>query len=202
MQKLTLPALRGILIGIGLGAAVLFALPITPGAPGTPPSAAGAEAPAPPTGTSETRSDVDGPADGPRCSVDKQYFDKPTTGLDPAAAKAWADAVATAKGQGVTLCLNDGKRSAAQQLAEFQEQVQKYGRAQAERQVLPPEKSMHVKGLAVDVQSRAGMAWLENTEGALGWCRMYDNEPWHFEYRAEYRSEGCPARKPSALEAD
>jgi len=57
---------------------------------------------------------------------------------------------------------------------------------------------MHVKGIAVDVQPLASASWVEEHGESLGWCRRYDNEPWHFEYDPEYTTAGCPELLPSA----
>ena len=132
------------------------------------------------------------------CPVDPSYHDKDTKGMNPAAARAWTKAKEEASSKGVTLCAHEAKRSVAQQKAEFDEALERYNgnRKLAEKYVLPPSKSLHVSGLAVDVQPRASAAWLERTAGALGWCRRYANEPWHFEYNKDYADSGCPALKP------
>ena len=96
------------------------------------------------------------------------------------------------------MCLNDGKRSRAQQQATYDYYVQQYGRISRATYVLPPEKSAHVLGTAIDVQPYAAYTWLESTAGALGFCRMYDNEAWHFEFSEAYKTAGCPARLPTA----
>lgn len=138
--------------------------------------------------------DIPGPDGGPACPGDPRYVDEPTTGLDARAAAAWDAAKAAAAGDGVTLCLNDGKRSRAQQQALYDDYVRQYGTTAADELVLTPDKSSHVTGLAVDAQPAAGYRWLEATGGSYGWCRSYDNEPWHFEFRADYAANGCPAR--------
>lgn len=109
---------------------------------------------------------------------------------------AWVSVKKLAATKGVTLCLNDGKRSNAQQIALFNLYVKEYGRAAATYYVLPPDKSAHVKGYAVDVQPARAYQWLQGTRGKWGWCRIYDNEAWHFEYSLVYRTSGCPARQP------
>jgi hypothetical protein len=130
---------------------------------------------------------------GPRCSVDRHYLDKSPDDLEPAATRAWRTARRAARQEGVTLCLNDGRRTVAQQQAEFDDYRRRLGSSKAAGEyVLPPERSMHVKGLAVDVQPRGSAAWLERTAGRYGWCRRYVNEPWHFEYNATYVVAGCP----------
>ena len=112
------------------------------------------------------------------------------------AAAAWVAADAAAAAQGVSMCLADGKRSRTQQQETYDDYVTQYGQAMADQYVLPPEKSAHVKGLAVDVQPYAAYTWLEGTAGSLGWCRIYDNEAWHFEYDLEFVTAGCPTRLP------
>ena len=140
--------------------------------------------------------DVPGPATGPVCALDERYVDERPDGLPPAVLSAWRSLVRAAD---VDLCLNDGKRSRDQQQREFDEAVGKFGNAElASRYVLPPSKSMHVKGFAVDVQPLSSAAWVEANGESLGWCRRYDNEPWHFEYKASYKADGCPDLEPSA----
>jgi LAS superfamily LD-carboxypeptidase LdcB len=77
--------------------------------------------------------------------------------------------------------------------------VERFGDAElASRYVLQPDESMHVVGIAVDVQPLASAAWVERNGSAFGWCRRYENEPWHFEYDSAYLASGCPALLPSA----
>ena len=135
-----------------------------------------------------------GPEGGPACSADPSYYDEPTTGLDPNLIVSWQRATADAAAQGVTLCLHDGKRSRQQQLDTFDAYVAQYGEAAAHQYVLPPEKSAHVAGYAIDVQPASADSWLEATNGSYGLCRMYDNEIWHFEWAATFQL-GCPPRR-------
>jgi len=143
--------------------------------------------------------DTPGPEGGPTCKADSQYVNESTTGLQPDVAKAWEAAVATAKRAGITLCLNDGKRSRAQQLAQFAQYEEQYGKDVAEQLVLPPDRSAHVLGVAVDAQPQAGWQWLQQTKGSLGFCRRYDNEGWHFEYAPQFKTAGCPERLPKPV---
>ncbi|GGS32727.1 hypothetical protein GCM10010171_28420 [Actinokineospora fastidiosa] len=143
--------------------------------------------------------DIPGPRTGPVCPVDERYVDEPPDGLRPDVLTAWRSLRAAAERDGVHLCLQDGKRNRLQQQREFDDAVRRFGTAElAARYVLPPEESMHVTGIAVDVQPMASAEWVERHGAALGWCRRYDNEYWHFEYAAEYAGTGCPARLPSA----
>ncbi|MEV0678721.1 D-alanyl-D-alanine carboxypeptidase family protein [Actinosynnema sp. NPDC050436] len=142
---------------------------------------------------------VPGPDGGPACSVDGRYLNEPATGLHPEVLAAWQRLVDAAGGKGVRLCLNDGKRSTGQQQAEFDASVRQLGSPElAAKYVLPPEKSMHVKGRAVDIQPQDSAIWVERNARSLGWCRRYDNEYWHFEYDPSYVDSGCPALLPSA----
>lgn len=137
--------------------------------------------------------DVPGPDDGPVCPVDDRYVDEEPDGLRRDALAAWRELVTAARENGVRLCLNDGKRSNAQQQAEFDEAVEKFGTPElAANYVLSPEKSNHVKGFAVDVQPHSAAGWVAEHGGTLGWCRRYENEYWHFEYAPAY-TDGCPA---------
>lgn len=140
--------------------------------------------------------DPDAPGDdaGEPCPSDPQYHDEQPTGLRADVAAAWQSAVAKAATVGVQLCLNDGKRSRAQQQATYDDYVKQFGTATANDYVLPPDRSAHVLGYAIDVQPYAGYTWLQGTSGALGFCRTYDNEVWHFEYDPAFMTSGCPVR--------
>lgn len=143
--------------------------------------------------------EIPGPETGPPCPLDERYVDEPPERLRPDVLDAWLRLRAAAGEDGVLLCLNDGKRSVGQQERQFADAVQQFGSAElASRYVLPPEESMHVEGIAVDVQPLASAGWVERNGRALGWCRRYENEAWHFEYDAAYVRSGCPALLPSA----
>ncbi|MFF5985502.1 D-alanyl-D-alanine carboxypeptidase family protein [Prauserella flavalba] len=143
--------------------------------------------------------EVVGPRTGPVCALDARYVNEEPRGLRPDVLAAWHRLRTEADQQGVRLCLNDGKRSASQQRREFTDAVKRFGTEElAARYVLPPEKSMHVRGTAVDVQPHASAGWVERNGHALGWCRRYENEYWHFEYSRSYVTSGCPAMLPSA----
>ncbi len=139
--------------------------------------------------------DTAGDDSGTPCAVDPRYTDETTQGLRTDIAAAWTAARALAAVDDVQMCLADGKRSRGQQQATFDDYVQKYGAEMAAQYVLPPEKSAHVLGRAIDVQPYAAYTWLEQTDGRLGFCRIYDNEAWHFEYDRSYTA-GCPVRLP------
>lgn len=143
--------------------------------------------------------EVPGPPDGPPCAIDARYLDEAPDGLRPEVLQAWKSLRAKASAEGVQLCLNDGKRSRLQQKKEFDEALEKLGTKElASKYVLPPEKSMHVLGYAVDIQPIESAKWVEKNGSTLGWCRRYKNEQWHFEHSADYSTGGCPALLPSA----
>lgn len=143
--------------------------------------------------------EMPGPETGPPCPLHARYVDEPPDRLPPDTLAAWQRLRAAADADGVQLCLNDGKRSREQQARQFAEAVQQFGSAElAGRYVLQPDESMHVVGTAVDVQPLASAGWVERHGRELGWCRRYENEPWHFEYDPAHVTSGCPALLPSA----
>jgi hypothetical protein len=143
--------------------------------------------------------EIPGPEAGPVCALDERYADEQPTGLRPDVLDAWHRLQAAAGEHGVQLCLNDGKRSVGQQQREFDDAARRFGTPElAGRYVLPPEESMHVRGIAVDVQPLASAAWVERNGRAWGWCRRYRNERWHFEYDPDHVAAGCPPLLPSA----
>lgn len=95
---------------------------------------------------------------------------------------------------GVKLVVDSGWRSPAYQERLLQEAVAKYGsREEAARWVATPETSAHVSGDAIDVGPSSAAAWLSEHGAEYGLCRVYGNEPWHFELRPEAGDRGCPA---------
>ncbi|MEC3981324.1 D-alanyl-D-alanine carboxypeptidase family protein [Amycolatopsis sp. H20-H5] len=143
--------------------------------------------------------EVPGEETGPVCPLDKRYVDEKPEGLRQDVLAGFTRLREAAGKQGVRLCVEDSKRSRGQQQREFDSAVKRFGsKDQASRYVLSPDQSMHVKGIAVDVQPLASAAWVETNGRALGWCRRYQNEKWHFEYDTNYVTGGCPALLPSA----
>ncbi len=94
---------------------------------------------------------------------------------------------------GVEFLVDSGWRSPAYQEHLLQEAVAKYGsEAEAARWVATPETSAHVSGDAVDIGPSDAAAWLSEHGAAYGLCRIYANEPWHYELRPEAVEQGCP----------
>ena len=117
------------------------------------------------------------------------------TDLDPALLRALQDASRDAEADGVELYVSSGWRSAAYQEKLLDDAVAQYGsRAEAARWVSTPATSAHVSGHAVDVGQADAAAWLDSHGARFGLCRVYDNEPWHYELRPEAVRAGCPSR--------
>jgi zinc D-Ala-D-Ala carboxypeptidase len=113
--------------------------------------------------------------------------------LDPDLLGALRRAATDAAGDGVNFFVDSGWRSPAYQEQLFREAAAKYGsEAQAARWVATPKTSPHVSGHAIDLGSRAA-AWLSDHGATYGLCRIYANEPWHYELRPEAIDHGCPA---------
>jgi len=116
--------------------------------------------------------------------------------LDRALRQALRRAEADAVRDGVALTVVSGWRSAERQAQLLEEAIATYGSyAEAARWVATPETSAHVSGDAIDVDTAAA-DWLAAHGAAYGLCRVYDNEPWHFELRPDAPAGGCPATYP------
>lgn len=64
--------------------------------------------------------------------------------------------------------------------------------AEADRWVATADTSAHVTGDAVDIGPAEAAGWLSVHGAAYGLCRVYGNEPWHFELRPDAAASGCP----------
>jgi D-alanyl-D-alanine carboxypeptidase len=103
-------------------------------------------------------------------------------------------AATDAADDGVQFYVDSGWRSPEYQERLLREAVSKYGsEAEATRWVATPETSAHVTGNAVDIGPSGAAAWLSEHGAAYGLCRIYGNEPWHYELRPEAIAHGCPA---------
>jgi hypothetical protein len=102
-------------------------------------------------------------------------------------------AATAAAGEGVEFIVDSGWRSPAYQEQLRREARWKYGsQEEAARWVAAADKSAHVSGDAVDVGPSAARAWLSQHGVEYGLCRIYGNEPWHYELRPEAVDDGCP----------
>jgi zinc D-Ala-D-Ala carboxypeptidase len=113
--------------------------------------------------------------------------------LDPALLRALRSAATDAGNDGVGFVVDSGWRSPAYQEQLLREAISKYGsEAEASRWVATPDTSAHVSGDAVDLGPSDAATWLSEHGAAYGLCRLYGNEPWHYELRPEAASHGCP----------
>ncbi len=118
--------------------------------------------------------------------------------LDPALLSAIQNAATAAREQGITMTITSGWRSPAFQQRLLDEAVQTYGSMAAARQyVQTPAASKHVVGEAVDVGGAGADQWLTANGSRFGLCRIYANEPWHFELAADVAGN-CPPLLPNA----
>jgi LAS superfamily LD-carboxypeptidase LdcB len=113
--------------------------------------------------------------------------------LDPDLLTALRRAATDAGDDGVEFHVNSGWRSPAYQNRLLGEAVAKYGsEAEAARWVATAATSPHVFGDAVDIGPFDATAWLSEHGAEYGLCRIYRNEPWHYELRPAAVDHGCP----------
>ena len=148
-----------------------------------------------------------GEADGV-LAVGVTVFDEESpavTNLDPDLLRALRQAARDAATNGVEIVVNSGWRSPKYQEQLLREAVSKYGtEAKAARWVATAETSFHVSGDAVDIGPSKAAVWLSKRGAAYGLCRIYRNEPWHYELRPdaiEGKAAGCPPMYASPREA-
>ncbi|MGW1480178.1 M15 family metallopeptidase [Streptomyces rubiginosohelvolus] len=115
--------------------------------------------------------------------------------LDAELLDALRRAAQNAAGDGVTFTVNSGWRSTAYQKELPRKAVAQHGsEAEAARWVATATTSPHVAGDAVDIGPDRATDWLSEHGSAYGLCRIYRNEPWHFELRTDAADRGCPRR--------
>ena len=115
------------------------------------------------------------------------------SGLSPDLRNALEQATRAAREEGVEIFINSGWRAPALQEQLLTEAVSDYGSLEeAARWVATPETSAHVSGDAVDIGDLDAYLWFQERSSGFGLCQIYANEPWHYEYRPDALSEGCP----------
>ena len=123
---------------------------------------------------------------------------RPAGALDADLERRFEAARQQAAAAAVELRITSGWRSPAEQQRLVDDAIARYGSAEAaHRWVLPPERSAHVAGLAIDVGPAEGAQWLEEHGATYGLCRVYLNEPWHFEPLVPPGAP-CPELRPDA----
>ena len=104
---------------------------------------------------------------------------------------------------GYTIAVRSGWRSVNHQQHMFDAAVKKYGSiSAASKWVLPPTKSLHTWGLAIDVRYsgdvKGAARWFQKYSSHFGLCRRYKNEWWHYEALVS-PGRPCPALEASAM---
>lgn len=118
--------------------------------------------------------------------------------LDPALLSAVQQATDSAAAAGIIMTITSGWRSPEFQQQLLDDAVMTYGSLAAARQyVQTPERSRHVMGQAVDIGGPVADQWLQANGARFGLCRIYANEPWHFELAAD-AAGNCPLLLPTA----
>ena len=95
--------------------------------------------------------------------------------MRPDVAQAFDRMLAAARAAGVTLLVNSGFRSDAEQAILF-------ARNPDPRWVAPPGKSLHRYGTELDLGPRAAYTWLAANAGRFHFVQRYSWEPWHYGY--------------------
>ena len=89
--------------------------------------------------------------------------------------------------------MTSGFRTVAEQEALLADAIAEHGPTEALWWVFPPDRSMHVRGLAVDLGDRSAAEWLDDDGARFGLCRTLAWEWWHFEWRPSWEaSSTCP----------
>lgn len=128
----------------------------------------------------------------PEAAVDQTPA--PPGQLHPGLATAIEAARAAAAAVGHDLVVTSGYRSPERQQQLLDEEVAERGSyEEATRWVFPPDRSMHVRGLAVDVGDGPAADWLQANGARWGLCRTLGWEWWHFEWRERWEASAtCP----------
>jgi LAS superfamily LD-carboxypeptidase LdcB len=114
--------------------------------------------------------------------------------LDPGLRRALRQAAMDAAQDRIEIVVNSGWRSREYQKQLLRDAAAKYGSEKAAaRWVATPDTSPHVTGGAVDIGPSRATAWLSRHGAEYGLCRIYRNEPWHYELRREAIRDGCPS---------
>ncbi|MDR0417114.1 MAG: D-alanyl-D-alanine carboxypeptidase family protein [Propionibacteriaceae bacterium] len=116
--------------------------------------------------------------------------------LDATLLQALRTAAAAAAQAGVTFYVSSGWRSPAYQDQLLREAIVEHGSSAAARWVATSDKSLHVTGQAADIVGFDAQEWLSAYGAAYGLCQVYANEPWHYEWRSQAASQGCPGLYP------
>ncbi len=97
--------------------------------------------------------------------------------MRPDVAEAFDRMAAAAAADGITLLINSGFRSDAEQAALFAANPDP-------RMVAPPGTSLHRCGTELDLGSATAYGWLAANASRFGFVQRYSWEPWHYGYTA------------------
>ena len=124
------------------------------------------------------------------------------TGPVPGLLEAFRRAQTAAAVAGQQLTITSGFRTAEEQAALLDAEVAERGSLEeALWWVFPPDRSMHVQGLAIDVGDGPAADWLAREGARFGLCRTLAWEWWHFEWRERWEAAAaCP--KPAHVPHD
>ena len=120
--------------------------------------------------------------------------------LDPLLSNRLRAAQIAARKLNFSIGVTSGWRSLNEQQRLFRRAVKQYGSVRAaSRWALPPEKSQHPWGLALDLHfsSKAASRWFDRYSSSFGLCRTYRNEWWHYE-PVIAPMQRCPKLKANA----
>src|SRR5918998_5577254 len=95
--------------------------------------------------------------------------------MRPDVAMAFDRMYAAAQADGVSLLVNSGFRSDAEQAILF-------ARRPDPRWVAPPGRSLHRNATELDLGPASAYGWLARNARRFGFVRRYSWEPWHYGY--------------------
>jgi hypothetical protein len=114
--------------------------------------------------------------------------------MRPDVAAAFDRVYAAARRDGVTLVINSGYRSDAEQAKLFAQHPNPHW-------VAPPGHSLHRYGTELDLGPPSAYGWLQRNAGRFHFVRRYSWEPWHWGYGLNPRSAPAVADGRSAVPA-
>ena len=101
--------------------------------------------------------------------------------MRPDVALAFDRMAAAARRDGISLLVNSGYRSDA-------EQAELYARHPDPKWVAPPGKSLHRLGTELDLGPPSAYGWLARNAGRFHFVQRYSWEAWHYGYILNPRS--------------
>jgi hypothetical protein len=112
--------------------------------------------------------------------------------MRPDVARAFDRMYAAARRDGVTLVINSGYRSDAEQAKLFAQHPDPHW-------VAPPGQSLHRYGTELDLGPPSAYGWLARNAGGFHFVKRYSWEPWHYGYGLNPRSAPAIADRESSV---